>query len=558
MTPIVTIDNEIAASAAMVADITACVQEACAAWGVAFAGSASPRILVQLLAHTSSERAQGGPSEVIAVAGPGGATLWESPVAAELQTGSNPNGADTDITLQIAQDYLNANLWFDPTPATSNDIPNNRTDALSVFIHEIGHGIGFSGYYNWGAGAFDFGSMTPFDSRTVFDGGHLYFDGPNVEAVYGSRVRLTDGNSYHYGQATGEGADLANGLMNGVVYNYGARYAVGALDKAFMADMGMGTDQNDIFDQTWPAILNGGAGTDTVDYSLAGAAVKANLALTGHQKTGGAGLQTLSSIENLIGSAFNDGLTGSAADNVLSGGDGDDKLTGGSGDDHLDGGSGKDKLDGGAGADVMSGGPGDDAYAVDNAGDVIVENPGAGNDKVTATVSFVLPSQVEALTLAGAAAIDGTGNDLANKITGNDQANVLTGLGGADTLSGGLGNDTLDGGAGKDKLSGGGGADQFVFGPALAADADSLSDFEHGIDHLAFHGGDYGGLPGGGLSADNLVFGTSATDFHAEFIYDAGHKTLLWDSDGIGGVAAVKVAAFATAVTLAASDFVIL
>ena len=74
MTPIVTIDNEIAASAAMVADITACVQEACAAWGVAFAGSASPRILVQLLAHTSSERAQGGPSEVIAVAGPGGAT----------------------------------------------------------------------------------------------------------------------------------------------------------------------------------------------------------------------------------------------------------------------------------------------------------------------------------------------------------------------------------------------------------------------------------------------------------------------------------------------------
>ena len=47
------------------------------------------------------------------------------------------------------------------------------------------------------------------------------------------------------------------------------------------------------------------------------------------------------------------------------------------------------------------------------------------------------------MTLTGTAAIDGTGNELANTITGNSGNNVLDG--GADALV-----DTLDGGAGND------------------------------------------------------------------------------------------------------------
>ena len=206
----------------------------------------------------------------------------------------------------------------------------------------------------------------------------------------------------------------------------------------------------------------------------------------------------------------------------------------------------------------MSGGAGDDSYTVDNLGDTVTEAFNEGNDKVSASVSFTLGDNVESLTLTGLNAIDGTGNGLANKLTGNDLANVLTGLAGNDTLAGGLGDDTLIGGLGKDKLSGGLGADSFVFGPAIAADADSISDFEHGIDHLAFHGADYGGLAAGALDASNLVFGTAATDHHAEFVYDAVHKALLWDADGVGGAAAVTVATFATAITVSASDFTIL
>ena len=67
-----------------------------------------------------------------------------------------------------------------------------------------------------------------------------------------------------------------------------------------------------------------------------------SLALQGTaQDTGGAGSDTLISIENLTGSAFDDTLTGDGDDNVLSGLAGDDTLDGGAGNDTLDGGDGQ-------------------------------------------------------------------------------------------------------------------------------------------------------------------------------------------------------------------------
>ena len=87
-------------------------------------------------------------------------------------------------------------------------------------------------------------------------------------------------------------------------------------------------------------ILNGGAGIDTAAYGLAGAAVTVDLAAG--TATGGGGNDTLTGIEVVNGSAFNDVLRGDGGDNTLNGNDGNDFLIGRGGNDTLNGGNGID------------------------------------------------------------------------------------------------------------------------------------------------------------------------------------------------------------------------
>ena len=72
------------------------------------------------------------------------------------------------------------------------------------------------------------------------------------------------------------------------------------------------------------------------DYVEAGSGVIVNLAHQGAaQNTGGGGVDTLSNIENLSGSNFNDTLTGDADANILNGWAGNDSLVGAAGNDTL-------------------------------------------------------------------------------------------------------------------------------------------------------------------------------------------------------------------------------
>ena len=134
----------------------------------------------------------------------------------------------------------------------------------------------------------------------------------------------------------------------------------------------------------------------------------------------------------ILGTESDEDLIGSSGREQLYGYGGKDRLYANGGDDQLYGGAGNDLLDGGTGADVMYGGAGDDLYRVDNLADVVSETtvPGVddgGIDTVESTITYSLGAFLEKLNLKGTAAINGTGNDLANKLAGNDAANVLSG-----------------------------------------------------------------------------------------------------------------------------------
>jgi Ca2+-binding RTX toxin-like protein len=130
---------------------------------------------------------------------------------------------------------------------------------------------------------------------------------------------------------TGVIVDLAAGTASdgfgGTDTLIGIEQATGSL----FDDVFIGSNGNNRFD--------GGAGSDTVSYQAAASGVTVNLGIVNAaQNTGGGGSDTLISIENVVGSAFNDTLIGNAGANYLMGGLGGDTLVGGAGNDKLEGG----------------------------------------------------------------------------------------------------------------------------------------------------------------------------------------------------------------------------
>jgi Ca2+-binding RTX toxin-like protein len=167
--------------------------------------------------------------------------------------------------------------------------------------------------------------------------------------------------------------------------------------------------------------LDGGAGINTVDYS--GAAHSVSVDLSGARVSGEFDPQTgnffthdtYTSIENVIGSAFDDVLRGDSGNNVLVGGAGADVFIGGGGIDTVD-------------------------YSSASSGVKVLLNwnDGEWGDAAGDTFSGIR-------NITGSAYDDG--------LVGTERANVILGGAGNDRIDGGGGGDNLDGGDGIDTLA---------------------------------------------------------------------------------------------------------
>jgi hypothetical protein len=209
----------------------------------------------------------------------GGRDTFEQGAAHELRTGTDPNGATPDIRININTTYLRNELWFDPNPVFRVfPVPQDRTDAMSVMLHELGHALAYNGWAD-GQGVPPPTFWSTFD-QWIAPGAPSLFMGPAVVAHWGTVPDLTTGNIHHWANASAlprskraahppivfvngapvpmHGCDgpvpmdvssahargnlppgLVYELMNGVVFYRGSRYDISALDIAALRDAGL-------------------------------------------------------------------------------------------------------------------------------------------------------------------------------------------------------------------------------------------------------------------------------------------------------------------------------
>ena len=257
----------------------------------------------------------------------------------------------------------------DPTPGiniTTDDIEKIRTDGSNEGMcpKKDGNQCGHSG----GDDKKRFDTPGPFSD----DGPYEFNDIVDVSGwtdndVAGPHVIVGGGNDVVIGSDTGNDT-VDGGSGNDTVRTGGGADTINLGDGDDLAEGGAGAD-----------VINGGSGSDTASYASSDAPVNVDLDvrkggdksdkcnLNGDYRASGghaegdhlvpvrAGENT---IENLVGSAFDDTLTGDADHNLLMGLDGSDTLRGAGGNDELLGDDGDDQIEGDTGQECSVEGDG--------------------------------------------------------------------------------------------------------------------------------------------------------------------------------------------------------
>ena len=181
------------------------------------------------------------------------------------------------------------------------------------------------------------------DTLTGGAGNDTLEGGRGADALFGGLG--TDVVSYA-GSETGVLVNLADAAANGGDAAGDVFSSIEIIEASYHADTLIGdAGDNRLRGGAGGDVITGGAGFDTADYTTAAAAIAVDLG-AGTGSAGDAAGESLSGIEQLLGSDWNDTLAGGAADETFVGGLGNDALAGGAGSDtYLFGfGSGNDVL----------------------------------------------------------------------------------------------------------------------------------------------------------------------------------------------------------------------
>ena len=254
--------------------------------------------------------------------------------------------------------------------------------------------------------------------------------------------------------------------------------------------------------------IDGGIGTDVIDFSTAQGSAEIDLANPDKNARAAAGNHIIN-VEHVIGTEFNDTIKGNNADNniiandgndiilgrggndVINGSNGNDRIFGQAGNDLLRGGAGDDTLDGGRGNNSFTGGTGRDVFVIKDNTDTtdFIGDFEAGSDVIDLSdfvnyqggfegltfemfgpdmVRIALPSsqeifldnsQIDALTEQDFIFYEDPNAGLGDTLFGTDNDELFFGTEYDDVISGAGGNDTFIASDGFDNYNGGDGQD---------------------------------------------------------------------------------------------------
>ena len=206
---------------------------------------------------------------------------------------------------------VNLSLLVEQTTGAGQDLLRNIENLTGSDFADVLNGNASANVINGGAGG---------DSMLGGNGADTYYVDDASDVVSEANASSVSG-----------GIDLVMSLLPD--YTLPTNVENGRVGVATAANLTGNSLSNTIFAGAGANNLQGSGGTDTVSYQYASAAVVVSLGKTTAQTTGGSGLDTLLSFENLTGSSFADQLTGNSGNNLLRGLGGKDVLVGGAGKD---------------------------------------------------------------------------------------------------------------------------------------------------------------------------------------------------------------------------------